>query len=91
MIKLDQILTNGWKRREPLSRTTKLAVKMFAKSLCVDLNISIIKKTAVILDFCLFGNIHHNFVVPRIIESAPKTFTPIQIPDLHRVKCRDLF
>ena len=38
-----------------------------------------------ILDFCLFGNIRHNFLVPRIIKSAPKTFMPIQIPDLHRV------
>ena len=23
--------------------------------------------------------------VPRMIESVPKTFVPIQIPDLHRV------
>ena len=43
------------------------------------------KKAAVILDFCLFGNIRHNFLVPRIIESAPKTFMPIQTPDLYRV------
>ena len=43
------------------------------------------KKAAMILDFCLFGNIRHNFLVPRIIESAPKTFMPIQIPDVHRV------
>ena len=52
---------------------------------CLVLNIFIIKKAAVILDFCLFGNIRRNFLVPRIIESAPKTFMPIQIPDLHRV------
>ena len=44
------------------------------------------KKAAVILNFCLIGNIRHNFLVPRIIELAPKTFMPIQIPDLHRVK-----
>ena len=52
---------------------------------CLVLNVFIIKKAALILDFCLFGNIRHNFVVPKIIESAPKTFMPIQIPDLHRV------
>ena len=33
----------------------------------------------------LIGNIHHNFLVPRMIESDPKTFMPIQTPDLHRV------
>ena len=38
-----------------------------------------------ILNFCLIGNIRHNFLVPRIIESAPKTFMPIQTPDLDRV------
>ena len=43
------------------------------------------KKAAVIFNFCLIGNIHHNFLVPRMIESAPKTFMPIQTPDLHRV------
>ena len=43
------------------------------------------KKTAVILNFCFIRNIGHNFLVPRIIESAPKTFMPIQTPDLHRV------
>ena len=39
----------------------------------------------IMIDFCLFGNIPHDFLVPRIIESAPKTFMSIQIPDLHRV------
>ena len=52
---------------------------------CLVLNIFIIKKNAaVILNFCLIGNIRHK--VPTIIESAaPKTFMPIQTPDLHRV------
>ena len=45
------------------------------------LNIFIIKKAAVILNFCLFGNICHNFLIPTMIESAPKTFKPIQTPD----------
>ena len=45
------------------------------------------KKAAVIFNFCLIGNIHHNFLVPRMIESAPKTFMPIQTPDLDRVPC----
>ena len=31
-----------------------------------------------ILDFCLFGNIRHNFLVPRMNESAPKTLMRIQ-------------
>ena len=31
-----------------------------------------------ISNFCLIGNIRHNFLVPRMIESAPKTFMPIQ-------------
>ena len=52
---------------------------------CLVLNIFIIRKAAVILDFCLFGNIRRNFLVPRIIESAHKTFRPIQLPDLQRV------
>ena len=30
-----------------------------------------------------FGNIHNNFLVPRMNESAPKTFMPIQTSDLH--------
>ena len=36
-------------------------------------------------NFCLIGNISHNYLVPRMIESAPKTFMPIQTPDLDRV------
>ena len=58
---------------------------------CLVLNIFIMrmvwKKAAVIFNFCLIGNIHHNFLVPRMIESAPKTFMPIQTPDLDRVLC----
>ena len=49
------------------------------------------KKAARIFNFCLIGNICHNFLVPRMIESAPKTFMPIQTSDLHRViveKCQ---
>ena len=38
-----------------------------------------------LLNFCFIGNIRHNFLVPRIIETTPKTFMPIQIPDLHSV------
>ena len=30
-------------------------------------------------------NIHHNFLVPKMIESAPKTFIHIQTRDLHRL------
>ena len=56
---------------------------------CLVLNIFITrmvwKKAAVIFNFCLIGNINHNFLVPIMIESAPKTFMPIQTPDLHRV------
>ena len=55
---------------------------------CLVLNIFITrmvwKKAAVIFNFCLIGNIRHNFLVPRMIETAPKTFMPIQTPD--RVK-----
>ena len=43
------------------------------------------KKAAIIPHFCIIGNIHHNFLVPRMIELAPKIFMPIQTPDLHRV------
>ena len=43
------------------------------------------KKPAVIFNFCLIGNIPHNFLVPRIIELAAKTFMPIQTPGLQRV------
>ena len=59
---------------------------------CLVLNIFIAcmvwKKAAVIFNFCLIGNIHHSFLVPRMIESAPKTFMPIQTPDLDRVICK---
>ena len=36
------------------------------------------KKAAVIFNFCLIVKSHHNFLVPRVFESAPKTFMPIQ-------------
>ena len=31
------------------------------------------------------AKIHHNFLVPRMIELGCKTFMPIQTLDLHRV------
>ena len=37
-------------------------------------------------NFCLIGKIHHNFLVPRMIELGCKTFMPIQTLDLHRVR-----
>ena len=44
------------------------------------------KNAAVVSIFCLIGKIHHNFVVPRMIESCRQTFMPIQTLDmLHRV------
>ena len=36
-------------------------------------------------NFCLIGKIHHNFLVPRMIELGRQTFMPIQTLDLHRV------
>ena len=48
-------------------------------------NIYAIKKAAVVLNFCLIGKIRHNFLVPRMIESARKTFMPVQTLNLHRV------
>ena len=49
-------------------------------------NIYAIKKAAVVLNFCLIGKIRHNFLVPRMIESARKTFMHVQTLNLHRVK-----
>ena len=46
-------------------------------------NIFAIKKTAVVLHFCLIGKIHHNFLVPEMIESARQTFMPIQTLNLY--------
>ena len=43
------------------------------------------KKAALVSNFCLIGKIHHNFMVPRMIELGCKTFMPIQTLDLHRV------
>ena len=37
-----------------------------------------IKKAAVVLNFCLIGKIHHNFLVPIMIQSDRKTFMPVQ-------------
>jgi hypothetical protein len=45
------------------------------------------KKTAIVSNFCLIGKIPHNFLVSKIIESACKTFMPIQTLGLHRVRC----
>ena len=39
-------------------------------------------------NFCIIGKIHHNFMVPRMIELGCKTFMPIQTLDLHRVLCK---
>ena len=46
------------------------------------------KKAAVVWNFCLIGNIHQNFLIPRMNESDPKAFMPIQTQDLHRVHWR---
>ena len=46
------------------------------------------KKAAVLWHFCLIANPQNNFLVPRMNEPAPKTFIPIQTPDLHRVFCK---
>ena len=43
------------------------------------------KKAALLSNFCIIGKIHHNFLVPRMIELGCKTFMPIQTFDLHRV------
>ena len=43
------------------------------------------KKAAVVSNFCLIGKIHHNFLVPKMIELGRKTFLPFQSLDLHRV------
>ena len=45
------------------------------------------KKVAVVSNFCLIEKIHHNFLVPRMIELGCKTCMPIQTLDLHRVLC----
>ena len=45
------------------------------------------KKAAVISNFCLFGKIHHNFLVPKMIKLGCKTFMSIQTLGLHRVFC----
>ena len=50
------------------------------------LNVLTIKKVVVLLNFCLIGKIRHNFLVPRIIESACKTFMPIPTLDIDRVR-----
>ena len=43
------------------------------------------KKAAVVSNFCLIGKIRYNFLVPRMIELAPKTFMPIQTQGIDRV------
>ena len=42
------------------------------------------RKTAVNFNFCLIGNICHNFLVTRMIESASLTFWYSETRDLHR-------
>ena len=41
------------------------------------------KKANVVSNFCLIGKVHHNFLVPKMIELERKTFMPIQTLDLH--------
>ena len=43
------------------------------------------KKAAVVSNFCLIGKIHHNFLVPKVIELGRKTFMPFQTLEQHRV------
>ena len=43
------------------------------------------KKAALVSNFFSIGKIHHNFLVPRMIELGCKTFMPFQTSDLHRV------
>ena len=59
--------------------------KTLSPNFCLILNIFTIKKAAVVSNFCLIGKIHHNFLVPRMIELGCKTFMLIQTLDLHRV------
>ena len=42
-------------------------------------------KADVVSNFCLIRKNPNNFLVPKMIESACKTFMPIQTLDLHRV------
>ena len=35
-------------------------------------------------NFCLIGKIPHNFLVPKMVESACKIFMLIQTLDLHK-------
>ena len=60
-------------------------IKQLSANFCLVFNIFTIKKAAVVSNFCLIGKIHHNFLVPRMIELGCKTFMPIQTLDLHRV------
>lgn len=41
------------------------------------------KKAAVVLNFCLYEKFYQSFLLPRMIESVPKTFMPIQTLVLH--------
>ena len=58
-------------------------VKKLSQNFRLVLNIFTIKKAAVVLNFCLIGKIHHNFLVPRMIRLVRQTFMSIQT--LHRV------
>ena len=61
-------------------------VNFFDSQLTGFQHFSYIKKFAVISNFCLIGNIRHNFLVPRMIELLGcQTFMPIQTLELHKV------
>ena len=61
-------------------------VKKLFPNFCLVLNIFTIK-AALVSNFCLIGKIHHDFLVPSMIELGCKTFMPFQTSDLHRVCC----
>jgi hypothetical protein len=60
-------------------------VKKLAPNFCLVINIFTIKKATVVSNFCLIGKIHHDLLVPTMIELGCKTFIPFQTSDLHRV------
>ena len=48
--------------------------------------IGLSKKAVMVSNFWLIGNIHHNFLVPRMIELVQQTLMHIQTLDLHSVQ-----
>ena len=60
-------------------------VKKLSPNFRLILNIFTIKKAAVVSNFCLIGKIHHNFLVPRMIELGCKISMLIQTLDLQSV------